>query len=197
MPAGVRTRAGGPYRAGMSVQGSFRVGPQLGRLTLRTHRAGLAAQAGHDLTIELTRWEGDVVVGEDPATSSIDVTADTGSIRVVAGTGGVKPLSDRDKQEIARTARQVLDSDRAPEARFVSSGVSVDGSGGAVVDGTLTLLGTPHPFRLDVTDLGAGRYRGTGTVVQSEYGIKPYTAFFGALKVADRVEVEAELDLSR
>ena len=37
-----------------------------------------------------------------------------------------------------------------------------------------------------------GRYRGTGTVVQSAYGIKPYTAFFGALKVRDTVDVEVE-----
>jgi hypothetical protein len=37
-----------------------------------------------------------------------------------------------------------------------------------------------------------GTYRGTGTVVQSAYGIKPYTAFFGALKVRDTVDVEVE-----
>jgi len=29
-------------------------------------------------------------------------------------------------------------------------------------------------------------------VVQTEYGIKPYTAFFGALKLRDEVAVEFE-----
>jgi hypothetical protein len=32
--------------------------------------------------------------------------------------------------------------------------------------------------------------------VQSDYGIKPYTAFLGALRVRDAVDVDVELDLS-
>ena len=49
-----------------------------------------------------------------------------------------------------------------------------------------------RPFRLQVAQSDLGTYRGTGTVVQSAYGIKPYTAFFGALKVRDTVDVEVE-----
>ncbi|GII00144.1 YceI family protein [Planobispora takensis] len=172
------------------------VGPARGTLILRTSRQGLAAQAGHDLTIEVTRWSGEAVVAEDPAASSVTVTADTGSLRVVAGSGGVKPLTEREKQEIAATARRLLGSDRRPEARFTSAEVSPGGDGGATVTGTLALLGRERPLRLEVAHLGGGRYRATGRVVQSEYGIKPYSAFFGALKLADAVEVEAELDLS-
>jgi hypothetical protein len=32
--------------------------------------------------------------------------------------------------------------------------------------------------------------------VQSEFGIKPYTGFFGALRVRDAVNVDADVDLS-
>ncbi|MEU8262674.1 YceI family protein [Micromonospora sp. NPDC048999] len=39
------------------------------------------------------------------------------------------------------------------------------------------------------------RYRATAVVAQSAYGIKPYSAFLGALKVRDDVEVEIEVDL--
>jgi hypothetical protein len=53
-----------------------------------------------------------------------------------------------------------------------------------------------RPLQLEVSRLGAGRYRARGQVVQSEYGIKPYTALFGALKLADPVGVEAEVDVS-
>ena len=42
-----------------------------------------------------------------------------------------------------------------------------------------------------------GRYRGSVTVVQSAFGIKPYTGFFGALKLRDEVVAEFEVDLSR
>ena len=41
------------------------------------------------------------------------------------------------------------------------------------------------------------RYRATTVVTQSAYGIKPYSAFLGALKVRDDVEVEIEVDLGR
>jgi hypothetical protein len=37
----------------------------------------------------------------------------------------------------------------------------------------------------------------TATVVQSEFGIKPYSAMFGALKVLDAVEIHAEVRLPR
>jgi hypothetical protein len=48
-----------------------------------------------------------------------------------------------------------------------------------------------------VTKTGTGRYNATATVVQSDFGIKPYRGFFGALKVSDPVQVEVDIDLSR
>ena len=38
--------------------GNFRLGPDTGRVVIKTSRAGLAAKAGHDLTIEVSRWVG-------------------------------------------------------------------------------------------------------------------------------------------
>ena len=43
---------------------------------------------------------------------------------------------------------------------------------------------------------GPDQYRAEGTVVQTAYGIKPYTAFLGALKVRDAVGLEATVDLT-
>jgi len=40
--------------------GSYPLGPQAGRLLLKTGRTGLGRRAGHDLTIEATRWQADV-----------------------------------------------------------------------------------------------------------------------------------------
>jgi polyisoprenoid-binding protein YceI len=172
------------------------VGPDNGKLILNTTRQGLAAQVGHDLTIEVTRWSGEIFVAEDPADSTVSVTVETGSLRVLEGKGGIKPLSEADKREIQKNARKILDSDRQPEARFRSNKITANAQGGGTIDGTLSLAGAEHPVRLDVTALGDGRYRATGRVVQSEFGIKPYTAFFGALKLADPVGVTAEVDLS-
>ena len=43
---------------------------------------------------------------------------------------------------------------------------------------------------------GPDRYHATTTVVQSAHGIKPYTGFFGALRVRDAVDVDVDVDLS-
>jgi len=43
-----------------------------------------------------------------------------------------------------------------------------------------------------VTD---GRVVGGATVVQSRWGIRPYSAFFGALKLRDEVRVEFDVAL--
>lgn len=184
------------YGACMPESGrNIKIGPDRGSLLLRTSRAGLAAQVGHDLTLEVTGWSGEVMVAEDPARSSLRVTVETGTLKVVAGTGGVKPLSDRDKREMVANARKILDTDRHPTATFTATRITADNDAG-VIEGTLSLLGKERPFELKVTRLDEDHFRGTGTVRQSDFGIKPYTAFFGALKLADPVEVAVDLDLS-
>jgi polyisoprenoid-binding protein YceI len=193
--------------------GRHQLGMDKGRITLRTFRDGLAAQAGHDLTIEVARWSGELVVSEDLAPESLDVTADLGSLVVKDGTGGLKPLTDRDKREIAVTSRKVLQADRFPEAKFtatvfkpvpdssdVTAGASAastsatDSSG--TMRGTITLAGKTAPLELRVQATGGGHYTASGTIRQTDFGLKPYSAFLGSLKVRDAVDIEVEVDLS-
>ena len=178
--------------------GRHKIGADRDRLVLRTSRDGLAATAGHDLTIEVTRWSGELTVAEDPAATALDVRADMTSLAVVSGTRGVKPLSDRDKREIVSTARKTLGADRHPEATFGNATFApAAAGGGGTITGTLTLAGQSGPVELQVTQAGEDRYHAAGTVVQSAFGIKPYRGFFGALRVSDPVQVEADVDLSQ
>jgi polyisoprenoid-binding protein YceI len=123
------------------------------------------------------------------------VRIDMGSLIVREGGGGVKPLSDRDRREIAVTARKTLRADRHPEATFSATKFEPD-NGGGMIAGTLTLAGQSRPMRLQVTSTGEDRYHATSSVVQSEYGIKPYTGFLGALRVRDAVSVDVDVDLA-
>jgi polyisoprenoid-binding protein YceI len=166
-----------------------------GRILLTTLRQGLAAQAGHDLTIEPVSWSGELEIGAESAPVSLDVRIDMTSLVVREGTGGLKPLSDRDRREIASTARKVLSVQRHPDAMFSATAfepASADRADG-VITGTLTLAGHSRPLRLAVRADGPGSYVATASVTQSDFGIKPYTGFLGALKVADAVGIEVRV----
>ena len=178
--------------------GNFRLGPDAGRVVIKTGRAGLAAKAGHDLTLEVTRWSAriEVPAEEIGGVTAAKVTAelDLGSLEVREGTGGVKPLTDGDRGQIKKQMESILGG---ATATFTSSRIISSGASGGAIEGTLTLNGKTQPVRLQVTEPGSGRYRGSATVVQSAFGIKPYTGFFGALKLRDEVGVELEVDLSQ
>src|ERR1700731_4305015 len=103
------------------LAGRYQLGPDRGQIILRTFRDGLAAQAGHDLPIEAPRWSGVLEVDDDPSAAGLDVRIDMGALVVREGSGGLKPLTDRDKREIAVTARKVLAADRPPEAPFTAA----------------------------------------------------------------------------
>ncbi|MPY80188.1 MAG: YceI family protein [Actinophytocola sp.] len=172
--------------------GQFSLGPPSARLLIMTSRTGLGARAGHDLTIEVTRWSAQVSVPEpDVTTSSVRVEADTGSFEVLAGAGGVLPLSDGDRAEIERTIRdKVLFPDYYPAIMFTSTAVRASGDEVAI-DGDLTIMGVTQPLTAYVR-LDDDHVRGRAAVTQTEWGIKPYSAFFGALRLADEVAVEIE-----
>jgi polyisoprenoid-binding protein YceI len=178
--------------------GNFLLGPDTGRVVIKTSRAGLAAKAGHDLTIEVTRWSAQVdVPAEDDggvAAATVSAELDLGSLEVREGTGGAMPLTDRDRREIKKQMSGIL---RGGAASFASSRIIPAGDGAGAVEGTVTLNGKSQPARLQVTGSGSGRYRGSATLAQTGFGIKPYSGFFGALKLRDEVVVDFEVDLSK
>jgi polyisoprenoid-binding protein YceI len=176
--------------------GEYEIGPQAGRLWVRTFREGVAARAGHDLLIEAAVWEGHVTVPADSATSpAVSVHVDLGALKVMEGTGGIKPLSDDDKEQIHQTMHKALQLGRHQYATFTSTGVEVHDDSG-IVEGDLTLAGQTHPLRLEMRQQDDVTVAGTTTVVQSQWGIKPYSGFFGALKLRDVVDVGFTVALS-
>jgi hypothetical protein len=193
---------------------TYRLGPDAGQVVIKTTRAGLAARVGHDLSIDVGRWSADITVpgGTALAETGADGTAadelsaatvtaelDLGSLVVREGTGGARPLSASDRRDIESTMRKILGGGGGggPAAATFRSTRVIPSSGGGAIEGTLTLNGRSQPVRLQLTSPAPGHYRGSVTIVQSAFGIKPYTGFFGALKLRDEVVAEFELDLSR
>jgi hypothetical protein len=192
--------------------GTYRLGPDAGRVVISTTRAGLAARVGHDLTLDVTRWSADITVpeaapaeaapteaapGGDLSAATVTAELDLGSLVVREGTGGARPLSDSDRRDIESTMRKILGGSGGPATAVFRSSRVIPSAAGGAIEGTLTLNGRSQPVRLQLTGPAPGRYRGTVTIVQSAFGIKPYTGFFGALKLRDEVVAEFEVDLSR
>ena len=163
------------------------LGPASGFLRVRTGRTGAVARAGHDLLIEVGDWQATLALAG--AETTLTLRADSGSLRVLEGTGGMIELGDDDKASIVQTiGEEVL---RERDIEFHSSSVRADGDH-YEISGELTLNGTAHPLTFEL-DAGPGTtLRASATITQTMWGIKPYTTLFGALKVADDVVVVFE-----
>jgi len=171
--------------------GTYELGPENASLRIETERGGAAAKAGHDLVIEVGSWHGTLEVGEDPNQNSLTLSADSGSMAVIEGTGGVKALTEEDKVEIKKTIEaEVLEPG---QIEFNSSRVtSIDDGEGLSVTGELRMNGNSHRLDFELKVSPDGEVSGRATVKQSDWGIKPYSGLFGTLKVKDEVEVVAE-----
>jgi polyisoprenoid-binding protein YceI len=169
--------------------GTHTLGPDNAKLRVRTGRTGGAAKAGHDLLLEVGSWSATVEAGAEPSDTKLTLTADASSLQVLEGTGGIKPLGTKDKDSIRKT----IDDDvlKRTSIEFRSTSVSPAANGGLQVNGELELLGRKAPVSFALAADG-GRLTGTAAINQSDWGIKPYTALFGALKVADEVTVEID-----
>jgi hypothetical protein len=182
------------------LSGSYKLGPDTGRVIVKTSRAGLAAKVGHDLELEVTRWSADITVpaADEGGLAAATITAelDLGSLAVRSGSGGARPLTESDRRDIQSTMRKILPEGGSATAVFRSTRIIPSAVGGAI-EGTLALNGRSQPARLQVTNPAPGRYRGSAPVVQSAFGIKPYQGFFGALKLRDEVAAEFEVTLDR
>jgi hypothetical protein len=180
------------------ITGTHELGPGDGRVLVKTGREGLAARAGHDLTLEITSWSARVTVPDSAeggiAAATLTAELDLGSLAVREGTGGAKALTDRDRRDIEGQVRKTLGG--AGKASFSSTKVIPSSSGASTngaVEGTLTIRGTSRPVRLQIVSPAPGQFRGSATVRQTDFGITPYSGFFGTLKLKNEVTVEFEV----
>ena len=158
------------------------LGPENARLIVRTGKGGAAAKAGHNLVLEVTRWS--AKLGDDAA----ELTADARSLRVRSGSGGISPLGDEEKAGIAQTIdEEVL---KGTAIAFRSSSVTRTGER-LDIAGELELAGATRPLTFTLTERD-GAVAGSVPISQTHWGMKPYSALFGTLKVADEVEVAIE-----
>jgi polyisoprenoid-binding protein YceI len=159
-----------------------------GRIAVYTFKRGLLSKIAHDLRLRLERFElradGEQLEGE----FYVDSLLVEGAIK--RGELDPKALSDSDRRDIlSNVRREILDADRHPAARF--SGKATPRTGGYLVSGELELRGRRAPIETMVESDGR-RLRARLELVPSRWGIEPYQALLGAIKLQDRVIVELD-----
>jgi len=162
------------------------------RCRVFTFKEGLLSRVAHDLEIDVTRFE--IEVSDDGA---VVARFWPDSLRVLHALEDGRPapraLSDKDKRKIEKNIEaEVLEVKRHPgPITFRASGAS--GSDGPLtIEGTLTLHGRER--RLTVR----ARREGDALLArvrlhQPDFGITPYSAMLGALKIQPEVEVEVRV----
>ncbi|MCL2417809.1 MAG: YceI family protein [Conexibacteraceae bacterium] len=171
--------------------GTYTLGPASASLRVQTGREGRAARAGHNLEIEVRDWAATVELGAAPEETRLSLTANSRSLRVLDGAGGMKALTAEDKQSIATT----IDDDilKGGEISFSSTHVhAVEGGDDLHVHGDLNLLGKSAPVAFRLAIAADRSVAGEAVIKQSDHGIKPYSAMLGALKVKDELRVTVE-----
>jgi hypothetical protein len=159
-----------------------------------TEKEGLLSSAAHDLKLRVERFR--LRIDGIKIEAGFDAT----TVRVVcARRGGADApgvLSARDRAEIeGNIAGKVLHSGRFPSIRFDSTSLQA-GAGGFRIEGMLDLHGRVRPV-LVLARKDGDRAVAECAVRQPDFGIQPFSAMLGALKVKPlvmvRIAVPADL----
>lgn len=159
------------------------------RLTVRVGKSGFFSAAAHNHEVVAPIIRGEVEASK-PSSVWFDVN--------VAGMSVVDPdvtASDRADVQQRMLGPDVLDAAHYREIHFASDSVENIGESKWRVRGLLTLHGQTNPITLETT-FEKGHYRGTATVLQTNFGITPIKIAGGTIKVKDEVQIEFDIMLA-
>src|SRR5262249_848925 len=132
----------------------------------------------------------------DEVAQKVTAEFDARSLTVVSvmkeGVESSATLGSFDRSTIEKNiVNDVLEAKKYPTVRFVSTEVKPEGDGFRV-RGDLSLHGRTRSIDL-VLAPREGKYRSRVRLHQPDFGIKPYTAFLGTLKIQPDLFVELSL----
>lgn len=167
----------------------YRILPE-SRFEVRTGTAGLLSGLGDAHVIRADTVEGTVRFAPGRvAASSVEVEVPAEGLRVET------PVDPDDRAEIREAMlTEVLRAGEHPTIRFRSTAVEPAGDS-LRIRAELTLAGTTRPVSLTLAYRSAvGRVWAWGTfrIRQTDFGIEPYSAGLGTVKVSDEVRFYVE-----
>jgi polyisoprenoid-binding protein YceI len=167
------------------------------RFTVQAFAEGLFSAFGHDPVIVIHDFAGEVrFVPGTYADASLQLMIDPNSCEVS------NDVKEKDRIEIERTMRaEVLETSKYPEISFRSNSIAVnrlaEGRCGVRIIGDLSLHGTTQKnlWISAEASLRPDSLRATGnfSLKQTDFGIKPYSAAGGTIKLKNELKFTFEI----
>lgn len=190
------------YRqAAQQGEAVYRVVPERSRLFMRTGRDGPMKAAGHDHVIASADIEGLVLVSDDPGKSRADLRLPLQQLVVDdpayrARFGLEAELPDSAIEGTTRNMQdKVLESSRYPWATASARVLSMQGSQ-AQLDVRVSMHGTSFDYQVPATlsvEPNEVEVTGSMTLRHADFGLTPFSAAGGLLRVAEEIEVVFEM----
>lgn len=185
----------------MALQaGNYVLTANSSKLFIYTYKEGFLSAVAHDLLIDVTHFTVNLNIppaGSDSARVQAEIQAN--SLKVICamkdGLRQNEALKEKDTADIEdATSKDVLHPAKYPTISFQSTGIQGN-SDVYRVKGDLTLHGVTRPIEFDAKTTNGKDLKGKVTLSQKDYGMKPYKALFGTLKVKNEVEIIFDLSL--
>lgn len=161
------------------------------QIFIYTEREGVLGAVGHDLKLAVNRFEVDEL--DDGFAVIVEANSITVAACIVDGQEG--PVGEKDRKTIEKNLnKDVLRTAQYKLIEFEGNAEPRDEDHG-VVRGVLRLLGKEKQLEVDVVRTD-DQWRGEVVLDQRDFGIKPFTAFLGALRIKPEVRVEVTASAS-
>ena len=179
--------------------GSYCFDKNSGSLNVYTFKEGLLSKLAHDLLIDITDFKVNLEVPEAGFVSgSLELEIQANSLKVICALkDGEKTdaLKEKDIADIEKDmGGKVLHPDKYPTANFRSKAIQ-EKEGGYKINGDLSLHGVTKSIDFDI-DTNSGNLNGMITLLQKDYGIKPFKVMMGTLKIKNEINIGFDLSLS-
>lgn len=161
-----------------------------GAIHVLTFKDGVLSRLGHDLRFRIDRFQ--LSVGDGEILGNFETTSMRLEGAMRDGELQSGSLSSKDSRDISNNVRdKVLHTRRYPHARLRAHVVASEAEV-LRVTGQLELLGVSREIMFSARRSG-GWVEGQVVLVPSRWGIEPFKALLGALRIQDRVVVTFRL----
>jgi len=168
---------------------TYNFDPSKSLIEIHLGAAGAFGFMGHDHLIQTRIERGSFLLSTNPGQSAVELLVNSKALRVLD-----PELSARDRRKIQTKMEsdRILAVSRFPSITFKSTSVNLAANRQLLVFGNLTIRGQTRPIVLKATlEQTQAHLRVTGSTQfkQTEFGIKPVSSGFGAVKVKDLMTI--------